>query len=209
MALTALAEPQLHAAWKALTSGARASILIRPPGDVDGAARKAGPGPLFPGAFDPLHAGHRQMLHYSEAATGRGGSLEVSLANVDKGVLTWPATRDRVRALPVWRHLWLTRAPTFRDKARLFPGTLFVVGIDTLLRIDAARYYADSAERAAAIEEIASHRCRFLVFGRQHSREGYRTLEKAAVGSDLQSLCTGVSETAFRVDVSSTQLRGM
>ena len=54
-----------------------------------------------------------------------------------------------------------------RKNRGCFPMSTFVVGIDTLRRIAAPRYYGDDpAACEAAIELIASRGCRFLVFGR-------------------------------------------
>ena len=101
----------------------------------------------------------------------------------------------------------VTRAPTFIEKARLAPGCVFVVGIDTLVRIAEPRYYRDDvANRDAAIAAIVNAGCRFLVFGRQQG-DRFLTLADTNIPAALQKLCDEVSETQFRADISSSQLR--
>ena len=63
----------------------------------------------------------------------------------------------------------LTGAPTFHRKARLFPGTAFVIGWDTAVRLVDPRYYGDSEDAMlGALADMWSRGCRFLVAGRQH-----------------------------------------
>src|SRR5690606_16851232 len=106
--------------------------------------------------------------------------------------------------------LWLTRASTFAEKAVLFPGATFVVGIDTLVRIAEPKYYATGAEsnvanRDAAIAQMAAAGCRFLVFGRVLN-DCFYSLNDIALPDNLRSLCEGVPAARFRHDVSSTQI---
>ena len=51
---------------------------------------------------------------------------------------------------------------TFAEKAQLFPGVVFVVGVDTAERIVQPRFYGDSEERMLqALEQIRQSGCRF------------------------------------------------
>ncbi len=103
--------------------------------------------------------------------------------------------------------VWLTRAATFVEKSRLFPGATFLVGADTIVRIGQSRYYSgDPAACEAAIREIASHGCRFLVFPRV-DHAVLRTLQEIELPPALRQLCDGIAPVEFRVDISSTQLR--
>ena len=45
----------------------------------------------------------------------------------------------------------MTDTQLFVDKAQLFPGCTFLVGIDTAVRIVNPKYYSDSAEQMAAV----------------------------------------------------------
>ena len=103
--------------------------------------------------------------------------------------------------------LALTRAGTFREKAELFPGCVFVIGWDTLVRLIDPKYYGDSAAAMlTALAEIWALGCRFLVAGR--AMDGvFRTLAAAAIPAGFRPLFQGIPEAAFRADVSSTELR--
>jgi nicotinamide mononucleotide (NMN) deamidase PncC len=169
------------------------------------------PSPLvFPGAFNPPHTGHQRMADIAERRLGTPLAWEISLTNVDKPPLDFIALRDRIAAIQAMdesRRIALSRAATFREKATLFPGATFVVGVDTMLRIAEPRYYGDdNVRRDAAVAEIARHGCRFLVFGRE--MEGrFVTLGDLNLPARLRALCDEVPAEEFREDVSSSALR--
>ncbi len=97
--------------------------------------------------------------------------------------------------------------PTFVEKAALFPGALFIVGADTLVRIGHCRYYGhDSAAVDAAMKQIAQHGCRFLVFGRLIDGQ-FGSFADLELPDSLRKLCDEVPADAFRDDISSTELR--
>jgi nicotinamide mononucleotide (NMN) deamidase PncC len=164
---------------------------------------------VFPGAFNPLHDGHREMARIARERLGQPVEFEISIHNVDKPPLDYLEMRDRVEQFKDGETLWLTRAPTFEEKSRIFPDATFIVGADTITRIADPVYY-DGNQQAmlAAIDRIASRGGRFLVFGRSgDSVHGFQALETLDLPSALLAICTEVSESEFRADVSSTQLR--
>ncbi|HEX6962257.1 MAG TPA: hypothetical protein VF175_10350 [Lacipirellula sp.] len=165
---------------------------------------------LFPGAFNPQHAGHVRMAEIAERKIGATATWELSITNVDKPPLDYMTIDERVEALRLAapdRLIALTRASTFREKAELFPGATFIVGADTVLRIADPRYYGgDVAKRDQAITAIGGRGCRFLVFGRELDGR-FTTLDDLNVPESLRRLCDGVPATEFREDVSSTELR--
>ncbi|MCA9241684.1 MAG: hypothetical protein KDA37_15845, partial [Planctomycetales bacterium] len=159
-----------------------------------------------PGAFNPLHEGHRRMAAVAAEVTGHEVTFELSVANVDKPSLDFVEVARRVAQFDQ-HHCLVTRAPTFVDKATLMPGATFVVGLDTLIRIADEAYYDDSpAVRDDALSHIAGAGCRFLVFGRTFDDE-FLTLDDLELPPALAAICTGVSEEVFREDISSTELR--
>jgi nicotinamide mononucleotide (NMN) deamidase PncC len=161
---------------------------------------------IFPGAFNPLHAGHRRMAEFAAARFGQAVTLELSITNVEKPPLDFIEIDDRLKRLTDFPAV-LTRAPTFVEKAALIPGSTFIVGADTLARIADPTYYAGSFERRdAAIKTIAAKGCRFLVFGRAVDDQ-FATTEKLDLPPALLSLCDDVSEAEFRDDSSSTAIR--
>jgi len=164
-------------------------------------------GVIFPGAFHPLHDGHRRMAETAEALTGKQVEFELSIENVDKPPLDYTEIARRAEQFATSRPLWLTRTPTFTAKSQLFPAATFVVGADTIRRIADPRYYGgDSAACRSAIARIAENGCRFLVFGRWFDGS-FHSLADLELPAELKALCREVPEETCRVDISSTELR--
>lgn len=161
---------------------------------------------LFPGAFNPVHEGHVLMKTVAEQMTGLSVNFELSIHNVDKPCLDYFSIQERLQQLAPHGAAILTNAPTFLEKAALFPNTTFVIGIDTLLRIDQSKYYGSGSQRDQAIEHLARLGTQFLVFGRLQEGE-FLSLAQIKISAQLKALCTMVSEAVFRQDISSTTLR--
>jgi nicotinamide mononucleotide (NMN) deamidase PncC len=162
---------------------------------------------VLPGAFNPLHDGHRQIARLAAEITGQRTHLEICTVNVDKLPLDYLEMEYRIQHLAQEYPLWFTRAPTFVEKASLFPGATFAVGIDTIIRIADPRYYDDESEKClASIDAIAEQDCKFLVFGREI--EGtFLSLDDVTLPDSLREMCEYVPENNFRVDISSTAIR--
>lgn len=196
--------PEASRIWDALVAGDLDAVRI-------GRAAAApfvssGPQCLLPGSFNPVHEGHRRMLATGAArlAAGTGGAFELAIVNPDKPPLSPEDAAARLARFAGDEAVWLTRAPTFPEKARIFPGATFAVGVDTIARIAEPGYYGGPEGLARAIALLG--RCRFLVFGRR-AGAGFATLASIALPAALRALCNGVSEAEFRADVSSTELR--
>ena len=179
--------------------------------ECDGRMRCDGPRPavLLPGSFNPLHDGHRRLLEAASRLAGSSVAFELTIVNADKPPLAYEEVRRRMAQFAWHAPLWLTRAPTFAEKARLFPGALFVVGSDTAARILQARFYGgEDAAVSAAMAQLREHSCRFLVAGRQDTEGRFLVLEDLEVPAVYRDLFTALPASEFRVDLSSTQLRG-
>jgi nicotinamide mononucleotide (NMN) deamidase PncC len=184
-----------------LLLGTRKSVAIMPAG-AQATARPV----LFPGAFNPIHRAHKRMAEVAAERCGSPVIFELSITNVDKPPLDFIEIADRLLQFQ-GEQVLLTRAPTFVEKAELAPGCIFVVGVDTLVRIgDPIYYHGDEAKRDAAIEALANLKCRFLVFGRLLNGE-FTTMSDLELPPALRRLCDEVPESVFREDVSSTESR--
>jgi len=180
--------------WRELILG---EILASPSAPHDGRL-------LMPGAFNPLHRAHQRMLEIAEARVGLPGAFELSIVNVDKPLLDYTEIDQRLRQFG--KPVWLTRLPTFIEKARHFRGASFVVGVDTIVRIVEPRYYGGAAARDAALAELAELGTRFVVFGR--ALEGrFQTLDDVPLPQSIRELCLGITAAEFNDPLSSTDLR--
>ena len=130
-------------------------------------------------------------------------ALEISIKNVDKPPLDFVSMNER--NVPN-QEIVFTNAATFEEKAELFPKSTFIVGIDTLLRIDETRYYKGKRNKSKILEKFQNQKIRFLVFGRMVG-EQFLTLSSTRISPALLALCDEVSESEFRVDISSSSIR--
>jgi hypothetical protein len=164
------------------------------------------PRAIFPGAFNPPHPGHREIVRIAEEKLGQEVFYEISIANVDKANIDFIDMKERQDSLK-GSNLLFTKAPTFIEKSTLFPGVTFIVGVDTICRIAETKYYENSLEkRDQAIKDLTKNKHRFLVFGRLIDKE-YCTLSKVQLPEALRNLCDEISEDEFREDFSSSRIR--
>jgi hypothetical protein len=163
---------------------------------------------LFPGSFNPLHEGHVLLARVAEELRQQPLAFEISVTNVDKPPLPGETVRHRLAQFAWKSPVELTRAPTFVEKARLFPGTTFVVGVDTANRLFGPKYYGDDEGRMHdALDEIANSGGSFLVAVRIDAAGRVRTLNDIPVPRRYADLFTEIPEHRFRFDTSSSEIR--
>jgi nicotinamide mononucleotide (NMN) deamidase PncC len=185
---------------------ADAPILVLP----DGQVRLDGPKPLLlvPGSFNPIHAAHWALAEVATRMTGQPAAFEMSITNVDKPPLPVEEVHQRLTQFAALASVWLTRAPTFAEKARLFPGVTFAVGCDTAIRIIDPRYYGnDPARMGEALASIRDNGCRFLVGGRVDASGRFVRCQDLPLPEEFREIFVEIPERDFRLDLSSTELR--
>jgi nicotinic acid mononucleotide adenylyltransferase len=189
-----------------LIAGSLTRVTAWPDGQL--AVSAPPPAVVLPGSFNPLHDGHLSLARVAEEIRQQPVAFEISVTNVDKPPLAAGEVRNRLAQF-AWRaRVELTRAPTFLEKSRLFPGATFVVGADTAERLVAARYYgADEARMTAALQEMADRGASFLVAVRVDGAGRVRSLADVAVPSKFAHLFAAIPESRFRLDSSSSDIR--
>lgn len=168
---------------------------------------------VLSGSFRPVHDGHCEMARVASEQLGEVCAYELSIQNPDKPPLDYLAISERLSAFRGRAgRLFLTNAPTFIQKARIFPGVTFALGDDTIRRLVDARYYGGDAARDAILDEFEDLGTLFLIFGQVDPEGVFRLLTPADAGHRrvarfLEAATQGVPEHVFRSDLSSTQVR--
>jgi len=189
-----------------LVAGEIARVTVQPDGQMLLSAPP--PAVLFPGSFNPMHEGHTLLARIAQEFRQQPVAFEISVTNVDKPPLAAETIRRRLAQFAWKAPVELTRAPTFLEKSRLFPGTTFVVGADTAERLFVQKYYGDDETRMhAALDEIAGAGSNFLVAVRLNPTGHIRALTDIRVPQRYTALFTEIPEHRFRVDKSSSEIR--
>lgn len=159
---------------------------------------------ILPGSFNPVYDGHIQM---SQLVDGNC-DFELSIANMDKPRLDLLTIEERLQGFCKMAdnggdevyYVWVTNAPSFIEKAGLFPRTTFIVGFDTIRRIGDPAYGMDLREVARKFKE---RRITFRVCGRTDGDTFWNNLNMIA--PEIGEFCT--LQDGFRNDGSSTAIR--
>ncbi len=161
---------------------------------------------LFSSAFNPFHDGHKEIIHLAEKILKKPVHLELPLFNADKPPINYIEFEERVRTVKTglgkdMKPLWLTRAGTFIDKAKLFKGNItFIIGMDTAARICMPKFYGSEEKMLSSLRELKDLDCHFLCFAR-------RNAPKVSFPEAFSELTQVISPDIFLNDISSTEIR--
>ena len=162
----------------------------------------------FPGAFNPLHTGHRRMHALAQELLQCEVQYELSVKNVDKLPLDYFDLNQRLNQFAP-DEVVLTNLPHFFNKAKHLNkngGVSFVVGIDTLARIIKPKYYDTGEHLDEVINFFITSSTKFLVFGRTIENK-FKTINDLSIPEGLRQRCQQVEAMQFQCDVSSSTLR--
>ncbi len=191
-----------------LSSGDFQLLLVSPEGEII-------PRPdmshiaVLSGAFNPLHVGHRKMAEVVAKQLGQEVYFELPLVNADKSPIDAVEAQSRISQFANFAPLILSARPLFNQKSKLFPNSIFILGADTTQRLLEPRFYEDDAAKMlAAFDEIRRAGCRFLVASRLYDGQ-FLTLSNIALPAGYSDLFEEIPSHTFRMDISSTVLRGL
>ena len=168
---------------------------------------------MLSGSFRPLHRGHRTLLNVGLNISGKNLTpcFELSVTNVEKPEIAVAELQTRVAQFTEPDDTVLvTRAATFLEKARLVPGSTFVIGYDTAIRLFDDRFYPDShadSPSISAMSELRNLGSSFIVGGRRDAEGRFRTVRDVEVPAGFESLLLEIPEHMFSDPISSTQIR--
>jgi hypothetical protein len=171
----------------------------------DEEAWKNGPELVYPGSFDPFHHGHLKIGLAASKIKQKKLIHEISVVNAEKPPLDYLSIQERIQQFGP--NIVLTNAPRFLDKAKLFPGATFVVGIDTWKRVTDPRFYENRPKLMRdVIREFQRLQVHFLVFGREIDGK-FENLSPADQ-IEYKGVAESVPESTFRSPkISSSEIR--
>lgn len=118
---------------------------------------------IYPGSFNPIHDGHRELKEISERVTGASTVYEISTSNFSKQPILLNTAVSRIALIN--DDVLVTESPTILDKAYVLLNQYpqikkirFVVGMDTWERISEVDLEAIASDPNRTVE--------FVVFAR-------------------------------------------
>lgn len=165
---------------------------------------------IFPGAFNPWHEGHDQIVSKVQELTGKPVDLEITVRNADKPALNYTDMLIRLANVSgvvenkPWRgYIHLSGLTTFAEKARAFPDSTFVMGWDTFRRINDPKY----GDLKTVSDVLYQNGARFMVFHRIIDGKSTHE-ERSEIYPPLMSITHVISPDVLPPsDLSSSQIR--
>ncbi|MEM7782668.1 MAG: hypothetical protein AAF623_04885, partial [Planctomycetota bacterium] len=156
-------------------------------------------------SFNPISPAHRQMAMMATEKTQLPLWFEISIQNVEKPPIQFPSLINRLSEDFGGHGILISNAPTFELKLELYRPLHFVVGADTLLRINDLRFYDDAKHFRDVIQKLSDSQANFIVFERRMNGERLRL--RNAIQPALDELCQFIPIENFDMPISSTEIR--
>ena len=162
---------------------------------------------LLSGSFNPVHAGHLELVHLVAEQKKQTVCFELPLVNAAKATIDSEEAVRRARQFIGKGNIILSLSPLFYEKALLFPNSIFIVGADTAVRLIDKRFYTDNEQHMLnSFKTIREAGCSFIVAGRLIDGD-FVTLDEITLPEAIKNLFEVLPEEVFRVDLSSTEIR--
>lgn len=149
---------------------------------------------IMPGSFNPPHPGHLEMARVASQLHNGPVNFEISVRNVDKTMLNFQEIKKRIEYLEqisepgIHDSVYVTDAPLFTDKAKLFPGSVFIVGYDTIERLNNANRYGQDLKEVCRL--FRKYGISFRVFHRIiNGQPSTDEMFHASIDKELADLC--------------------
>ncbi len=154
---------------------------------------------IYPGSFNPMHWGHKDVMHMVSEMTGLLVEHQIERFPKHKPELSYD---DMVR-LAEYSVLFTSGQPLYIDKARRNPGKAMIVGVDALRQMLDPKW---GHEPVAMLDEFDKLGTKFYVPGRVISGVETRLKDIDVLGFDRLFIdvpvCTDVSSTQIREQTS-------
>jgi hypothetical protein len=162
---------------------------------------------VLSGSFNPLHEGHKKLSIVASQQLNKDVVFELPLVNAEKAPIDLTEARRRAVQFLGFDTLLLSRSPLFDQKAEFYPNSTFILGADTAARLVAPRFYGSTMKGVEeSLEHLRKLGAKFLVAGRS-SKDDFKTLDDIEIPSGYRDMFAEIPESAFKMDISSTELR--
>lgn len=165
---------------------------------------------LMSGSFNPPHEGHFGAAKSLSIRDRADVVFEITAEPPHKNALTIQDLLKRAKGLQGYDRLFTSDLPYYLDKAKAFPGTPFVVGADTLIRLFDPKWGKSIQE---LVDGFCSYGTVFYTIGRQidgkfiTAEDIIQILNDKVDSENCNNLYFLIKDLPGRWDTSSTELR--